>query len=299
MGTVNDPFICPSLARGIRRAYLESLDRHWAIYRGRCSAVALRNPVLRVPTHKAYMREIERIRSRLMPRFLSISDMRVAAGHKEAWFMLTLARIACNSQTMVAGAGSAQVSAEIMTYPHARLWRSRLPIEFTGHAIDRLIQRAHVVDLPPADQDLHAIHAGFASALIWAVAALKALASIDPQEAGRLDVIIPAEHGIFLGGFDPEASQLVFKTFVDNDQLWEEERYALAQLNTVGDERLALSALDLLAEGWMAHDDTHVAERLIDTWKTFGWVIREREERPGKMDAAWQRREIMSDLNPW
>ena len=43
----------------------------------------------------------------------------------------------------------------------------------------------------------------------------------------------------------------------------------------------------LVANGWMAHDDTQVSERLINIWKTFGWVIREREERPGKMDAAW------------
>jgi len=79
MGIPNEPFICPSLARGIRRAYLESLDRHWAIFMAREKSDALRNPYLHLRTHKAYMREIERIRSRLMPRFLSISDMRVSA----------------------------------------------------------------------------------------------------------------------------------------------------------------------------------------------------------------------------
>jgi len=35
-----------------------------------------------------------------------------------------------------------------------------------------------------------------------------------------------------------------------------------------------------------------VSERLIDIWKTFGWVIREREERLGKMDAAWADRNL-------
>lgn len=285
MGIPNEPFICPSLARGIRRAYLESLDRHWAIFKAREMSDALRTPYLHLRTHKAYMREIERIRSRLMPRFLSISDMRVAAGHKEAWFMLTLARLPAAT-----GAGSARVSAEVMTYPRTRQWRRQLPIEFTGHAIDRLIQRAHVVELPLTDSDLDAIHAGFASALIWAVAAVKAIEGMDADDVCRLDVIIPAEHGIFLGRFDPEAAHLVLTTFVDSAKLWEEEIYALNKLNAVGEERLALSALDLLAEGWMAHDDTHVSERLIDIWKTFGWVIREREERPGKMDAAWDER---------
>jgi hypothetical protein len=41
----------------------------------------------------------------------------------------------------------------------------------------------------------------------------------------------------------------------------------------------------------MAHDDTHVSDRLIDIWKTLGWVIRECEERPGKIDAAWLAKE--------
>jgi hypothetical protein len=274
VGSVVEPFICSSLARGIRRAYLESLDRHWAIFKAREKSDALRNPYLHLRTHKAYMREIERIRSRLMPRFLSISDMRVSAGRKEAWFMLTLARLPAAT-----GAGSARVSAEVMTYPLSRIWRRQLPIEFTGHAIDRLIQRAHVVELPLTDSDLDSIHAGFASALIWAVAALKAIEGMDAEDVGRLEVIIPAEHGIFLGRFDPEAAHLALTTFVDSAKLWEEEIYALNQLNAVGEERLALSALDLLADGWMAHDDTHVSERLIDIWKTFGWVIREREDK--------------------
>ena len=42
----------------------------------------------------------------------------------------------------------------------------------------------------------------------------------------------------------------------------------------------------------MAHDDTHVAEQLTEIWKAFGWVIREREERPGKMNAAWSNRAV-------
>lgn len=288
MNTVTDPFICPSLAKGIRRAYLESLDRHWEIFRKRERAEQLRNPVLRLRTHKAFIREIEKICDRLMPRFLSISDMRVAAGHKEVWFALTLQRVASDTP----GSGSARVVAEVMTYPRVKQWRSTLPIEFTGHAIDRLIQRARVVDLPLSDHDLHAIHAGFASALIWAIAALKAIEGIDEEDARQLEIIIPAEHGIFLGRFDPTASRLVFKTFIDSEKLWEEEVYALPELNQIGDERLALSSLDLLAEGWMAHDDTHVSEKLVDIWQRFGWVIREREERPGKMDAAWSTRAI-------
>ena len=82
----------------------------------------------------------------------------------------------------------------------------------------------------------------------------------------------------------PKVSRLVLTTFIDSAKLWDEEIYALGQLNRLGEERLALSALDLVANGWMAHDDTQVGERLTEIWKTFGWVIREREARPAKMD---------------
>jgi hypothetical protein len=61
----------------------------------------------------------------------------------------------------------------------------------------------------------------------------------------------------------PQVSRLVLTTFIDSAKLWDEEIFALGQLNGLGEERL------------------------IDIWKTFGWVIREREERPGKMYAAW------------
>jgi hypothetical protein len=80
----------------------------------------------------------------------------------------------------------------------------------------------------------------------------------------------------------------VLTTFTDSARLWDEEIFALGQLNRLGEERLALSALDLIANGWMAHGETNLSEKLIDIWQRFGWVIREREARPAKMDEAWE-----------
>ena len=117
-------------------------------------------------------------------------------------------------------------------------------------------------------------------------ASLETLDANWPDIGRNLGRISPADHGIFLGRFDPHVSRLVPPTFVDCGRPWEEEIYALKQLSEPGEERLALSALDLMANGWMGHNDTHVSERLIDIWKTFGWVIREREERRGKYDIA-------------
>ena len=70
----------------------------------------------------------------------------MVTGRKEAWFMLTLARL-----QVATGAGSTRVSADVMTYPRTRQWRTGFPLEFIGHAIDRLLQRAHVVELPTTD----------------------------------------------------------------------------------------------------------------------------------------------------
>jgi hypothetical protein len=97
----------------------------------------------------------------------------------------------------------------------------------------------------------------------------------------------PAERGIFLGRYDTKASQLVIKTFVDSSKLWEEELYALDKLNSTSEDKLAVSVMDLLAAGWIAHDDTHFRELLIDAWQTFGWTIQEWDDRPSKMDSAW------------
>jgi len=118
-------------------------------------------------------------------------------------------------------------------------------------------------------------------------ASLETLDANWPDIGRNLGRISPADHGIFSGRFDPQVSRLVLITFVDCGRPWEEEIYALKQLSELGEARLALSALDLMVNGSMAHNDSQVNVRLIDIWKTFGWVIREREERPGKMDAAW------------
>ncbi len=133
---------------------------------------------------------------------------------------------------------------------------------------------------------LKILQAGFSSALIWVVAALKAIKGIDETAASQLNLIFPAEHGIFLGCYETKTSQLVVKTFIDSSKLWEEELYALDKLNSTSEDKLAVSVMGLLAAGWITHDDTHVSELLIDVWRTFGWTMQAREGRPKRMDSA-------------
>lgn len=123
--------------------------------------------------------------------------------------------------------------------------------------------------------------------MIWAVAALCACEDLSEGDRETINIVIPADHGIFLGRYDSGKSRLRFTTFVDSKQLWDEELYALKELTTLGEENLALSALDIVAKGWIAHDSTHISGRLIDIWRSFGWVIQEREDRPSRFDAAW------------
>lgn len=284
MGHMVEPFICNSLAKGIRRAYLEALERNWAIFKKREASEVLRNPYLTLHTHKAFTREISRFCQRRMPRFLSIAQLRAKSGHKDAWCALTL-----NKEGSF---GGTSVIANVMTYPRFRAWRTALSIEFTGHAIDRLIQRAHVVDLPITDEDLNAIHAGFSSSLIWATAALTVLQKIDQKEASGLDILIPGEQGIFLGNYEIKNSRLVLKTFIENTDLWEEEIYALQRLSAFTDDHLAMTTFDLLTGGWVSASNSHMQNNLVEIWKAFGWIIRERQERPSKLDEAWALRPI-------
>ncbi len=285
MGIPAEPFICPSLARGIRRAYLERLDACWSEFGKRYRAHRQRTGGLDLCTPKAFRKETETVRSRLMPGFLPITELTLKAGKKQAWIVFTLSR----KEEGQGSAGRAAITGTLFTYPHS-IHAKTLPIEFTGHAIDRVIQRIRMIDLPLSPADIEAIHAEFATALLWAGATLHTLTSLPPGEACRLNLVIPAEHGVFLGNFDPDTQGVVFRTFVDNVMLWDEERYALAGLNRFAQEPLALAALDSLANGWMAHDDTQISDQLIDIWTAFGWQIREREERPSKMDAAWAER---------
>ncbi len=263
--------IDPSLARGIRRAYLESLDENWAILLKRLRDRRTRIGVIHFKTPKAFHREIEYYRARMMPRFLLATDITIETKKRKAWILFSLTR----ERESLTEAGRAKVCCVYFGYPQF-VDMQFLPIEFSGHAIDRMIQRAGILELPLKKKDLSLIHAGFSGVLIWAVSALEALSAMEPLERASLNIVVPSDLGIFLGNYDDAASKLIITTFVDSSRLWDEEVYALNQLNKVDEDQLALPILNFLVKDWIANTQNTARLELVKIWKMFGWQIRDR-----------------------
>ena len=180
----------------------------------------------------------------------------------------------------------AALVADVITYP-ADAKRSIVPVFFRRHAVERIIQRAGIVDLPLTSYDIEAIHAEFSSALVWGMAASAVLKQRRADSSSLTSIIIPSDHGIFLGQYDQGSGQLIFNTYVDNSKLWDEEHYALAQLRQFDNGLLALTALEAFSPGWTRAQESPVAQGLIETWKKFGWLLRERYSQPDVETMAW------------
>ena len=172
-----EPLLCPSLFRGIRRADLETLDASWVDFGQRVEAFHRKTDDIEITSPGALRTEVEQSKTKLMPQFLSAADIGVESGREKAWMMLTLVYRQDSDNVL----GKVGVSCTLLSYLNSPDVRS-LPIEFTGYAIDRLIQSAHMMDLPLSISDLNVVHVGFASAMIWNATAAKAPRVLDMPE---------------------------------------------------------------------------------------------------------------------
>jgi len=279
-------FIDASIARGIRSSYFGHLDNAWKSYLANEKAEAMRLPVRGFATAKSFRKEITRVKKQVIPRFLPISEITVSAGKREAWMMLTLASLS-EERTDLHFQDAALV-ADVIEYP-ANGKRSIVPVVFRRHAIERIIQRAGIVDLPLSHSDIEAIHAEFSSALVWGMAASTVLKQRINDAANLSSIIIPSDHGFFLGEYLKEVGQLIFNTYVDNSKLWDEERYALDQLRKFDNGLLALTALEGFNQGWVCVEKSPVTHGLIGIWQKFGWLLRERYLQKDTESIAWNR----------
>lgn len=171
-------------------------------------------------------------------------------------------------------------------------YRRDIRMRFTGHAVDRVIQRSGHIGLPLADADIHAINAEFADALHFSSAALSALALLHAEEAHRMNVLLPSASGFFLGGFDAESQEITVRTFVDEGRLWSSERQALHELQRIGEGELAVATLRALTENWLSVGGEIVGQRLTEAWRKFGSRLAKEEVPQGMSDKAWESRSV-------
>ena len=278
-------FIDPSMARGIRSSYFGSLEDAWSTYLANESADFRRQPRKSFNNAKSFRKEISKIRNQRLPKFLPISEISVRSGKREAWMMLTLTSI-CDSPNDDLFHNAALV-ADLITYP-ADSKRSIIPVFFRRHAVERVIQRSGVVDLPLKKNDIEAIHAEFSTALVWAMAASMLLTCGKKLSEKISSVIIPSDNGIFLGEFLVDSQQLILKTYVEKKMLWDEERYVLNDLYKFNHAQLALAAIGGFNPAWSDKHDPLIKEKLLKIWQRFGWLLKERNRQSDDQELAWQ-----------
>ena len=279
-----------SLAKGIRRAYLEALDESLERFTRQQRQELRRNPRVQAETSKGFDRGIDKLRRSIETSGLIQSEISVSTKHKRLWASLFLARETESNERDSKGmssAGHARTVVLALTHPPMRRWMRSMSIKITAHAIDRVIQRVGIVDTPIHSDDIRAVNTEMAQSLIWAVASFFILEKIGPSEAELLTLILPSQHGFFIGKFNPDPGELSLVTYVDRDTSWEEQREAFRVLDAVSDLELGFWASDVIAQNHIAAEHSGHDNRIYQCWRNYGWRIREKLDRPGQLDAAW------------
>ncbi len=299
-----------SLARSIRRGYFRRLAREWAAYDQRRGGAAGRNVSL-----SAWMDTRRQFRERLglLEKFagplLPACTLRIESGTRAAAVVWALKPE--DVPTAVNVDSHACIRALVLLQP-GRLLPLEVAVRIRAHAVDRVVQRAQVVDLPIRDLDMQAVNAEFADLMPLACVAARILTEkvngrdvgAEPAEAAgaaevaetarSLNVLLPTQHGVFLGGWCSDIQQLEIRTFVDHAKLNAAQREAVREIQRIAQDQVFTQALQALVPGWMGSaDEGGLRDRLLQAWQHFGWRFEEDRLHPGLSDRAWQSREAV------
>lgn len=73
--------------------------------------------------------------------------------------------------------------------------------------------------------------------------------------------------------------------FRELDGQW--KRLKQARTQAMGRNASITRRIDILTAGWMNVDVTCMRERLLETWRDYGWRFDEQRLHPGLSDRAW------------
>jgi len=280
--------IDPSLARFVRRAYFKHLHQEWAKTDLRIKKGKLRNQNFGkcIDTEKQ-LRECAQNYEKAMGSTLPISSIRLDANSRSANVIL------CLSPDPVPQAVNVSSNAEvrvILLLRQTGVVTKSPGIVVSGHAVDRVIQRCKLIELPINRGDLEAINAEFADALPLACLACSVLSERkDPEGMGaHSNILLPSAHGVFLASWLPEERRLLVKTFVDGRQLVQPQIEAVREIAAIGEGQINAHILDAMAPGWLQLRRQDINRSLFDAWQHFGWRFDIERLHPGLSDDAWQ-----------
>lgn len=279
-----------SLARSIRRNYFRRLAREWGAYEQRRQRAARRN--VRLSAESSTRRQF-RDKVALLEKFvgplLPACTLRIESGSRAA--AVAWALVPEEVPTAIHVDSHASLRALVLLQPGSYC-AMNVAVRIRAHAVDRVVQRAHVVDLPIADLDMQAINAEFSDLMPLACLAASILATHaadvgDPQ-AEALQVLLPTQHGVFLGCWCAASQQLEIRTFVDHARLNGAQTQAIREIHEIAQDHMCAQALSAMIPGWMGAGDEGVRRRLFQAWEHFGWRFDEDRLHPGLSDRAWR-----------
>ena len=291
-----------SLARSIRRGYFRRLAREWEAYEQRRGRAAGRNVSLqaRMDTRRQF-----RDRLGLLEKFagplLPACTLQIESGTRAAAVVWALKPE--NVPVAVNVESHAGIRALVLLQP-GRFVAFEVAVRIRAHAVDRVVQRARVVDLPIRDVDMQAVNAEFADLMPLACVAARILTErvkegSETEEmadtARSLNVLLPAQHGVFLGGWCSDSQQLEIRTFVDHAKLNASQQEAVLEIRRIAEEQVCAEALQALVPGWMgASEHSALRDQLFQAWQHFGWRFHEDRLHPGMSDRAWREHVVPS-----
>lgn len=280
-------FIDKSLARGIRRAYFKKLLSHHETFDLRLKKAKQRNqsPFRAIETDKQ-LRDRIQLTTELLGPLLPVYQTTASSCSKSGAVVLML-RPSPISASFHIDSG-AKIEGFAFARP-GRLGRCNFPVTITAHVIDRIIQRAGIVDLPLSNSDLAAINAELSDLLPLAILATKVLLNLEnttSREASDLQILIPNQHGVFLGKWSSEEANLVIQTFVDYNKLNTSQSVAASRIKAIGDDFIAPLLMDTILPKWFNVSEEPL-QALEQAWREYGWQFSEERLHPGLSDSAW------------
>ncbi len=280
-----------SLARGIRRGYFRRLRHEWEAYANRKRMAVARNlPVGSAIDSQRQLDQRITLFDRLLGPLLNVYSERVDANSRSGGLYLSIEPHDVPAKVQEDSHASVRVC---MLLRPGKPLTMKVPLTLRAHAVDRVVQRSGLIDAPVCDPEIQAINAEFADMLPLASFAswmLLDMASMGDERVADLQVLMPAAHGIFLGDWDSEQSQLVIRTFVDFLKLNEAQREAVRELKSLHDGELGAQLLSEVSSGWLRLDQAPLRRRLEEAWRAYGYRFSEDRLHPGLSDRAWQER---------
>jgi hypothetical protein len=301
---MNSPLHTPrsidaSLARSIRRGYFRRLAHEWEAAARRRQRAARRNVLLSAGIdNRRQFRQRLGLLEKLVGPLLPACTLRIESGTRAAAVVWALRPQEVPTPVQIVS--NADVRALVLLQP-GRALTLDAPVRVRAHAVDRVVQRARVVALPVTDADMQAVNAEFSDLLPLACVAARTMrdfaGTAGAAAAGQVSVLLPAQHGVFLGRWAAEAGLLEVHTFVDSARLVQAQLDAVREIEHIAQAHVCAEALAALVPGWMGADDGTLRAQLLKAWQHLGWRFAEEGLHPGLSDRAWKSREE-ADASP-